>query len=279
MDYEAEYNNRARVPEHPEIIAGWSEDAAAYRKASVCELDLAYGASERTMLDLFHPAHGHHDAPMAVFIHGGYWQALDRKTFSAVARGLNAHGISVAVPSYDLCPQVGIGDIDEEMRQCCAWLWRRHGRHLTMLGHSAGGHLTAAMIATDWRNRDAALPPDLCTRGYAISGLFELAPLIGTSINDALGLDEASAREMSPLAWPVNHASHLTAAVGRLESSEFHRQARAVCDAWRKHGVETAYREIDGADHFTVLAGLTDADSIMVREIVELVRRDVPKGP
>ncbi len=279
VDYEVEYNNRARVPEHPDIIAGWVRDAAAYRELAECELDLRYDKGARCTLDLFYPANGHDDAPLALFIHGGYWQAMDGKTFSSLARGLNRHGISVAIPTYDLCPDVTVGDIVDEMRACCVWLWKRHERPLTVFGHSAGGHLTAAMVATDWPAIDASLPQNLCVRGYAISGLFELAPLVETSINGALSLDTTAAQNLSPLTWPVAHATHLTAAVGGLESPEFLRQSKTVCETWRRHGVETAYREMDGKDHFTVISDLADPDSTMVREIVELARREVLKGP
>ena len=279
MDLEVEYNNRARVPEHPQIIAGWVSDAETYRDSADCELDLRYGDGERCTLDLFHPASGHADVPLALFIHGGYWQAMDGKTFSSLARGLNGHGVSVAIPSYDLCPDVSIGDIVDEMRRCCAFLWQRLQKPITVFGHSAGGHLTAAMVATDWAGFDASLPPDLCVCGYAISGLFELAPLVETSINGALGLDVETAGVLSPLTWPVARATHLTAAVGGLESSEFLRQSKKVCEVWRGRGVETAYREIDGKDHFTVISDLADPDSAMVREIVSLTHRGTPKGP
>lgn len=279
MDLEVEYNNRARVPEHPQIIAGWVADAEAYRSRGDCELDIRYGDGERCTLDLFHSANGHADASLALFIHGGYWQAMDGKTFSSLARGLNGHGLSVAIPSYDLCPNVALSDIVEEMRQCCGFLWKRLEKPITVFGHSAGGHLTAAMVTTDWPAFDASLPPDLCVRGYAISGLFELEPLVETSINTALGLDKETARSLSPLTWATANATHLTAAVGGLESSEFLRQSKTVCEAWRGLGVETAYREIDGKDHFTVISDLADPDSTMVREIVSLARRGTPKGP
>ncbi|MGI9413870.1 MAG: alpha/beta hydrolase [Hyphomicrobiales bacterium] len=270
MDLEAEYNNRARVPEHLDIIAGWQSDAAAYRDAAQCELDLAYGATERTKLDLFH-ADGE-DPPMAMFIHGGYWQAMDRKVFSHMAHGLNAHGISVAMPSYDLCPAVTIGDIVEQMRQCCAWLWSQYRKPLTVFGHSAGGHLTAAMMATDWPARDGALPASFVPAGYAISGVFDLVPLIETSLNAALGLDEETAHSLSPLYWQPPADSHIVAAVGALESGEFLRQSQTVCDAWSAHGVLTTYREIENTNHFTVISGLADAASPMVHDIVELTQ-------
>ncbi|MFC7689242.1 alpha/beta hydrolase [Paeniroseomonas aquatica] len=102
MDHEAEYNNRALVPEHPGIIAGWVRDAAAFRAGwAEAALDLPYGPGERERLDLFRPGPGE-NWPVALFVHGGYWQSLDRRVFSHCARGLLAHGVAVAVPSYDL---------------------------------------------------------------------------------------------------------------------------------------------------------------------------------
>lgn len=279
MDYEVEYNNRARVPEHPDIIAGWQRDAGDYRAQADCELDLAYGDSARNVLDMFHAKSGDDDTPLAVFVHGGYWQAMDGKTFSTMARGLNRHGISVAVPSYDLCPEVTVAEIVGQIRRACIWLWRRYGKPMTVYGHSAGGQLTAAMVATDWRAEDTALPDALCRRGYAISGVFDLVPLITTSLNGALGLNEASARDVSPLHWQPPQGAHLVAAVGGEESNEFLRQSKTVCETWGALGVRTAYREIDGADHFTVINDLADPDSVMVREITAMARADVLKGP
>jgi arylformamidase len=169
VDYEVEYNNRARVPENPAIIAGWSRDAAAYRAAHRPKV-IAYGAGERNRIDLFS---GDGAGAIVVFIHGGYWQALDGSFFSHLAAGLNALGIDVAVPSYNLCPAVSIADIIGEMRTAMREL-ATLGRPLVVSGHSAGGHLAACMLATDWRAFDASLPADLVTSAYAISGLFDI---------------------------------------------------------------------------------------------------------
>src|SRR5262245_61111314 len=117
LDLEAEYNNRARVPEHPAIIACWASDAAAYRDAKPPRV-IAYGAGERAKMDVSEAGGG----PSVIFIHCGYWQSLDRSFFSHMARGLNERGVTVAVPSYDLCPHVRIGDIVEQMRAACAAL-------------------------------------------------------------------------------------------------------------------------------------------------------------
>src|ERR1700719_1160452 len=153
-DYEAEYNNRARVPGHAESFARWIRDAELYRadtlKDGRAELGLASGDTPRQSLDLFHAQAGA-AAPLALFIHGGWWRSLDPSMFSHMARGLNAHGITVAVPGYDLCPQISIAGIIEQMRHACLFLWQRTGKRMMVYGHSAGGHLAGAMVATDWQ--------------------------------------------------------------------------------------------------------------------------------
>jgi arylformamidase len=124
IDYEVEYNNRARVPENPALMAGWARDAAAYREKRTPRR-VSYGPGSRHLIDVF--AGDGQDlgqAPLVVFIHGGYWQALDGSSFSHMARGLNAHGVAVAVPTYDLCPQVSVAEIIEEMRQATRELAR-----------------------------------------------------------------------------------------------------------------------------------------------------------
>jgi arylformamidase len=265
IDYEAEYNNRARVPEHPALIAGWARDAQAWREQQRFHA-VSYGPGPRQTIDVF-PSRGEGD--LVVFIHGGYWQALDGSFFSHLAAGLNAHGVSVAIPSYDLCPQVSIDDIIAEMRMAAREL-ARSGRRLVVSGHSAGGHLAACLLATDWRSVDAALPQDLVRAAYAISGLFDLGPLVKTSVNDALGLDEAAARRASPLFWPAPSHGSLDAVVGGDESAEYHRQGRVIVETWGRAGIQTRVAEIPGANHFTAIAPLADPNSPMTQRLLEL---------
>jgi len=268
VDYEVEYNNRARVPEHPSLFAGWAKDAAAYRERHAPR-SISYGPGARNMIDFFP---GDDDGPIVVFIHGGYWQSLDGSSFSHLAGGLNAHGISVAIPSYDLCPSVTVDDIIQQMRAASRELTRL-GRSLVISGHSAGGHLAACMLATDWPAFDASLPEDLVVAAYAISGLFDLGPLVETSINNALRLDDAAARAASPLFWNVPIGGTLDAVVGGNESAEYFRQGRTIVDLWGAAGAVTRFGVVPDANHFTAIAPLADPESPMVLRLKELAGR------
>jgi arylformamidase len=205
--------------------------------------------------------------PVALFIHGGYWQGLDRSWFSHMAAGLVAHGVAVAVLSYDLCPQVTLAVLVEQVRDAAAWLHRRTGRRLLAFGHSAGGHLTAMLMATDWPARD--LPVDLVPCGFAISGLFDLVPLMETSINAALCLDRATAEALSPLRLPPPRG-RLHAIVGGEEGAEYARQSQSIAEAW--HGMAEVVPE---ANHFTIVTPLSNPNSETVIQILTLLSQSL----
>lgn len=268
-DYETEYNNRARVPEHPGIIAGWQADAAAYRAASVNELGVSYGPSQRQYYDLFKPE-AMRSRALVLFIHGGYWQALDPSHFSHMARGLNLLGVPVAVAGYDLCPQVEVGHIVWEMQQAAAALWRRFNLPVVAAGHSAGGQLAACLLASGWKNVGLDLPEHLVSAAYGISGLYNLKPLTETSLNKALGLTLEAAERESPLFWPAPSGLTMDAVVGADESEEYLKQSRRITDVWGLEGVRTRYEAIPGANHFTVIAGLSEPETAMTRRIAAL---------
>ena len=271
IDYEAEYNNRARVKEHPDILARIASAASAWRAEAIsrgrAELSAGYGPSPRQFVDIFYPEAGR-NAPLAMFIHGGYWRSLQPQMFSAAARGLNGRGVTVALAGYDLCPDVQIGEIIAQIEQACLFLWKRYRKPMLVFGHSAGGHLAAAMLATDWRGHGA--PEDLVPSAMAISGLFDLAPMIATSMNADFKLDEPEARRLSPLYWPPPAGRNFDAVVGGAESSEFIRQSRSVVERWSRAGVAARYEAIADANHFTVIEPLADPASAMVERLLEL---------
>lgn len=267
MDAEREYNNRLRVPEHPAHVEGWARDAAAWREACPrAELGIAYGTGERERFDLFHSPGGE-EAPLAVFIHGGYWKGLDRSFASHCARGLNGRGIAVAVPSYDLCPAVTIGEIVGQIRTACAALYRRRPRRMLAIGHSAGGHLAAMLLATDWRALDPALPADLVAAALPVSGVFELEPLLQTTIAEGLRLTPESARALSPRFLP-SPGRPIQCLVGGAESDEFIRQSRDMAAAWGGR-----FEALPGADHFTVIAPFADPAHPVVAQAAAMTPR------
>jgi arylformamidase len=275
IDYEAEYDNRGRVPEHPQIFARWASDASAFRATHKnAELGLRYGASPRERIDLFWPSSSR-ESPIALFIHGGYWRALDPSQFSHVAAGTNAHGIAMAVVGYDLCPAVSIRTIIDEMREATAFLHRRYKRRFVVSGHSAGGHLTACLVATEWKRVAPDLPVDLVPAGLSISGLFDLKPLMRISMNQDLRIAPEDVAAISPLGWDVSRGRILDAWVGGDESNEFLRNSREIVDVWGRKGVATRCVEVSGANHFTVLDPLAESESTMTRRLVELSKAAV----
>ena len=263
LDPESEYNNRARVPDHPAVMQRWREAAEAARAAHPPET-VAYGPGPREVMDIFSAGDG---APVAVFLHGGYWQALDKDGFSGLAPALLVHGVGLAVPSYDLAPAVRLGRILSQVREATDLIRARTGKRPVVFGHSAGGHMAACMLS---EGRAAA--------AVAISGVFDLAPLIPTSLNAALRLDGMEAAALSPIHWPAPDGSTpggtiLDCVVGADESPEFLRQSRDMADLWGDRGVETRYEALPGLNHFTVLDPLFDPESALVRRIVELAKQ------
>lgn len=262
LNLETEYNNRALVPDHPAVMQGWRERAEAARLAHPPR-PITYGPGEREVMDMFEAAPG---APIAVFLHGGYWQALGREWFSGIAPSLLANGVSLAIPSYDLAPTVRLGRILSQVRnvvEAVRDLSPTRTRPV-VFGHSAGGHMAACMLS---EGRAGA--------AVAISGVFDLAPLIPTTLNVALGLDAREAAALSPIHWPVPNGSTpggtvLDCIVGADESAEFIRQSRMMADLWGDQGVETRLETVEGANHFTVLEPLFDKGSAMTRRIANL---------
>src|SRR6202011_5846174 len=210
--------------------------------------------------------------PIVVFIHGGYWQSLDSSFFSHLAGGLNAHGIDVAIPGYDLCPEVTVEEIIGQMRMASRELGRL-GRPLVISGHSAGGHLAACMLATDWPAFDPVLPKQLVIAAYTISGLFDLVPLVETSINKTLRLDQETAKAVSPLFWKAPTHGSLDAVVGGNESAEYFRQSRTTVEQWGRAGIPTRFGTVTDANHFTAIAPLADPGSPMVVQLKQLAGR------
>jgi arylformamidase len=264
-ELEYEYNNMARRPDAPELLARLAERSAAYRARADAALDCRYGRGDRQKLDVFRC--GARDAPLLAYLHGGYWQRGDKSIYSYLAEPFNAAGIDVAVIGYPLCPEVSMTGLTSSVREALAWLWRNAGGlgicadRINLAGHSAGGHLTAMALATHWPELDPGLPPDLLRSGIAISGLYRLAPLLPTTISHALNLTDEEVEGLSPANLAAQGDAALLVIVGGDETREFFSQADSLVEAWSRPRLEIEQYIDPDADHFDVVVDLGDPAS------------------
>jgi arylformamidase len=272
-----EYNNRELFPDHPRHFARWAESSARARARMPCYLDRAYGASPGETLDIFPSRKG--DGSVLMFIHGGYWRSLDKRDFSYLAPAWVDAGVSLVVVNYDLCPAVSIERIVQQMLAASVWLYRHAEEYgmdeerLYVSGHSAGGHLAAMMLAALWPVIDDSLPRNLYKGGLAVSGVYDLRPLVDVGwLQGDLRLDESAALKVSPAYLPPATRAPLSLAVGGRESSEFKRQNALLAERWKRVLQEDV--PMPGADHFTVIDGLGDAGSALFAATRRLMKLD-----
>ena len=266
VDYEAEYNNRVLVPDNGAYGARWANASTVTRETLTVELDIPYGPGIRNRFDLFRASKRRMATPLAVYIHGGVWQRGDRKDYSFVANALAARGVDVALPSYTLCPEVKVADIFEELRLFMRALWRKTGRRPVVIGHSVGGTMAAAMLATDW-SALPDVPDDLVRSAYAISGVFEVEPYVHTTYNVAVRINAEDARKVSPALWPAPKGRTLVAAVGGEESREFVRQSLDIAARWSAADVKAECVIVPGGNHFSIVDELARPGSAMVERV------------
>jgi arylformamidase len=275
---EREYNPRVQIPQFAEFFARWKQAAQQARGSLDCRLDVAYGPAAAETLDFFPAAPA--AAPLLIFIHGGYWRALDKADFSWMATGFVAAGISVAVLNYGLAPKTPVPEIVNQVRRACAWL-RGNAQSLGFdpqrifcSGHSAGGHLTAMMLATDWPELWPELPKRLLAGAFTVSGLFDLQPLTHADfLSKDLGLDETAARAISPAFLPLRNEAPLLRAVGALESDEFHRQSRLMTPHWPQ-AASGNLLDVPGCNHLSVCDALAAPGNVLFEACREAITRN-----
>lgn len=261
------YDNRARVPAYAEHFARWRADAERARAdhRGRVRLDVRYGPGEGETLDVFLPRRRRAGAaPILVFIHGGYWRSLDKADHSFVATPFTDAGAVVVVPNYALCPAVTISDIACQTVAALAWVCRQAAEWggdpdaVTVVGHSAGGHLAAMALLCDWPRVGPDLPPRWLRRAVSISGLFDLEPLRHTPFLQAdLRLTARDAARCSPARLPPPDGVRLQAWVGGDESEAFLAQNALIRDAWGRTRVPVC-RSAPGRQHFSVLEALVE---------------------
>jgi len=270
---EREYNNLARIPDHPTYTARWAADGALARRTQGAQLGLPYGEAPAETLDYF-PSRKP-GAPLLVFIHGGYWRALNKSDFSWIAPAYVARGAAVAIVDYGLAPATPIEEIVRQMLRAHAWLYRHaaelgfDARRIVTSGHSAGGQLTAMMLAARWQAWSAGLPPDLVSGGLALSGLYDLEPVAKAPFLANLELTPARVDALSPAYFVPERRTPLIAAVGASETDEFRRQNRLIAACWPRNVKRTL--EVPDCHHLDICDRLADPGQALFAAASELL--------
>ncbi|WP_029524420.1 alpha/beta hydrolase [Polaromonas glacialis] len=275
------YNNRLLVPGHGVHFERWAKDSESARQSWPCQLGLAYGKNPSEMLDIFPASESRagHKEPVLVFIHGGYWRALDKADHSFIAPQFTQAGACVVVLNHTLCPAVSIPDIVQQMARALAWTWRHVAdfggdpERITVAGHSAGGHLAAMLLAHDWAAHAPDLPQGLVKNALSISGLYDLEPIRLTPFLRDLNLTPEQVRLASPVMLPPPPEGTLYSVAGGDESDEFLRQNRLIQHAW---GLDTVpvCESLPGLNHFSILEALVEPSHRLHRLALELLGLD-----
>lgn len=269
-----QYNARASIPDHQAIFDRWRSASRAAREELRYESDYYFGPSPAETLDLFPAAAP--NAPLLVFIHGGYWRSLDKQDFSFLAPAFVRAGVAVAMPNYGLAPATRIDDIVRQVLRALAWLHRNapqlgfDPRRIVVAGHSAGAHLAAMMLAADWPQLARDLPPNLVSAAVCISGIYDLRPLAHAPfLQQDLRLNEDRAQFLSPVRYWPKFATPLITAVGGDESSEFQRQNGLIRAAWPH-----CFRQdlaLPGRHHLASVEALGDPAQPLFRATMQLL--------
>jgi arylformamidase len=273
---DGQYNLRARFADHPRFIAQWCDEGDAELARPGWRRDLAYGPTAAEKLDLIAPPAGEGKrAPLMVFVHGGYWQNLDKRDCAALAPAFVKSGIAYATINYTLAPVAGLDEIVRQVRSCLAWLWRNAPQlgcdpnRIFVGGHSAGGHIAAMLAATDW-TKLGGLPADLLKGAFAVSGIYDLEPIRLSYQNPVLKLDEGTVRRNSPILLKPS-TSRILLTVGEKEPEEFQRQQKEFAAAWKKHGAAVEIVDADRLHHFDILGKFGDPKHPIGRAALNLV--------
>lgn len=264
IDWDDAYSNAKYIPGSNTIVSEWNSAALAFRERAESSLDIKYGERAREKFDLFFPQ----GKPLGliVFIHGGYWLDFDKSSWSHLASGCVGNGWAVCMPSYDLCPDIRIAGITKQIGAAINKASEIVEGPINVTGHSAGGHLAVRMGCNTSPLNSNTL--NRVNNIVGISGLYDLNPLMATSMNKTLRIDEAEAASESPvLLEPVNTINY-TSWVGSEERPEFLRQSKLLQTAWNKKGISVNYTEAPAKHHFNVIAPLADKNSGLVNALL-----------
>jgi arylformamidase len=263
-----QYKPSLRVADAEARMRGYGEHGAEARTRLAAIYDVSYGPTLDEKLDIFPAAQP--NAPVFVFIHGGYWRAFSAKDHSFVALGPVALGITTVVVDYSLCPKVTIDEIVRQCRAAVAWTLRHIGAYggdpgrVAVGGHSAGGHLSAMCLEARW-DEDYGLARDPLAAALLVSGIFDIEPLRHSYLQPTIQLDDGIIRRNSPLFAVRRCATPVLVTWGAEESDEFARQSTSFHAAWQAAGNRSELLAQPGINHFTAIDGFADPADALCR--------------
>jgi arylformamidase len=254
--YNLQYFPSLTVANAAEVTAGWEQRSVVTRATYPFIADIKYGLHPREVIDLFRTPKA---KSTLIYIHGGYWRSFSKVETSFVAGGFLEEGVSVALINYPLCPEVAIGNIRSSIQNAFANLYKNiltpdERKNIVVAGHSAGGHLAALHLATDWKV--FGLPENPIAGVISLSGVFDVGPLIQTDLNETLRITETSAAILNLNTAPLRSNANFVLAVGGDEPAEFHRQSAELAKAWAK--LNPKIITLNGFNHFTIVDSLAD---------------------
>jgi arylformamidase len=275
VELDAQYNLRPLVPYNAKIFERYIRDSAGVVENYPCTLDISYGAQAGERLDIFHPVEATGPSPVVVFIHGGYWRNKDKSDYRYLAPAFTEKGVTFVLVNYTLAPHASMDEIVRQNRAALTWLASNIAEHggdpdrIHIAGHSAGGHLVAMMMATDWTS--LAGRPNVVAGGAAISGLFDLDPIQKCYLNETLGMDPAQAERNSPLHMAPTADVPLILSLGGEETFEYHRQQEVFDASWGSKLTSVRTVEMPGLNHYAVIDHLGHPGSVLFQALMDQV--------
>jgi len=255
-ELETLYSHRHRIEGYDGYLERWPAESASARETPDLVRDVVYGASEAETYDVFRGPTG---SPVQVFVHGGYWYSQDKHVFESMAPAYVARGATLVSINYPLCPTVTLTQLVDACRRCLVHIyenaqgWGADRDRVFVAGHSAGGHIAAMLMSTDWPAYKPGLPDDMIKGAVPISGIYDLAPIRHLDMNETLHISAEEAQMLSPILSIPATAGPMVMGVGTSEGEEFNRQQADYAETWRAGGLQCESLFLDGHNHFSIV--------------------------
>ncbi|WP_169569702.1 alpha/beta hydrolase [Sneathiella limimaris] len=274
---DAEYNNQAKVHNFKNFVTEWNALSQTARDEFPNHVSVVYDPSSNQSLDLFYPVNeGTSPAPVQVFFHGGYWKAFTKESFHFVARAFAHHGIATAIVDYQLIPNIDMAELIRQCRQSLAYLYEQaeqlkiNGNEINISGHSAGGHIVAMCLASDWAKFGSNLPKDLVKSAVGLSGLYDLEPISKCFLQQDLNLTISDVETLSPIHLDTPKNGVFLPLVGAEEGPEYIDQSERLASKWqncsKSAGILAPY------NHFTIMSAFAEPSSGPAQQVRNLMK-------